>query len=80
MCKQRPALECVEYSKKMFSDFINHPKYFEQISKIMTLLIFRGNMQNCPYSEFNEDALWSKVTNMFINDCCTILSNINKLC
>jgi hypothetical protein len=64
----------VEYSKKHFKEYINDKKYFDQISKIMTLLIFKGNMNECPYSEFDETILWNKVTNMFINDCCTILS------
>lgn len=41
---------------------------------MMTLLIFKGNVQSCPYNEFSEDSLWLKVTNMFINDCCSILS------
>jgi hypothetical protein len=41
----------------------------------MMLLIFKGNIQSCPYPDFNnEDTMWNKVTNMFINDCCTILS------
>jgi len=44
----------------------------------MTLLIFKGNMNDCPYSEFDEEVLWNRVTNMFINDCCTILSKIFK--
>ena len=73
--KTKPSHECVEYSKKYFQEYISDPKYFEQISKIMTLLIFKGNMNNCPYSEFDEDVLWNKVTNMFINDCCKILGN-----
>lgn len=34
-------------------------------------------MENCPYPEFNEEALWNKVTAMFINNCCTILSKYN---
>jgi hypothetical protein len=42
----------------------------------MTLLIFKGNMNLCPYSEFEEDVMWNKVTNMFVSDCCTILGNI----
>jgi hypothetical protein len=42
----------------------------------MTLLIFKGNMHNCPYNEFDEEILWNKIINLFINDCCTILSNI----
>jgi hypothetical protein len=73
--KTKPTHECVEYSKKYFQDFINEKKYFDQISKIMTLLIFKGNMQNCPYNEFNEENLWNKITNQFINDCCNILSS-----
>jgi hypothetical protein len=72
--KTQPSSECVEYSKKFFQGFISEQKYFEQISKIMTLLIFKGNMENCPYTEFNEDYLWTKITNMFISNCCTILS------
>ncbi len=39
------------------------------------MLIFKNNIQNCPYTEFNEEHLWVKVKNLFISNCCTILSN-----
>ena len=67
-------MECVEFSKKAFSEFISIPKFNESISKMMTMLMFKDNPQLCPYTEFNEINLWNKVTNTFINDCCTILS------
>jgi hypothetical protein len=75
--KTQPASSCVEYSKKFFQDYINDQKYFDQISKLLTLLIFKGNMKSCPYTEFDEEILWNKITNMFINDCCTILGNLS---
>lgn len=67
--------QCVEFSQKNFGYHLKQKGNFEEISKLMTLLIFKPNITKCPYKEFNIDGLWNKVTSMFINDCCAILSN-----
>ncbi len=65
---------CVEYSKKCFKEFLNNSLYNEQIRKLLTLLVYKNNLDKSPYPEFKVDVLWNKVINMFINDCCNILS------
>lgn len=66
--------QCVEFSKKHFARHLQQNKTFDEVSKLMTLLIFKTNMSKCPYKDLNIEALWNKVTSMFINDCCAILS------
>jgi len=65
---------CVEYSKKHFKDFLSNPAYNEQIRKLLTLLVYKNNLDKSPYPEFKVDLLWTKVMNLFISDCCNILS------
>ena len=60
MTKTKPSNECVEFSKKHFQEYINNLKYFDQISKIMTLLIFKGDKNSMIYQEYDEELLWKK--------------------
>ena len=71
--------ESVEYSRESFKDYVNDKKYIDSVSKMMTYLMFKEKMLTSPYTDLNEDYLWNKVTNMFINDCCTILSMYHSL-
>jgi hypothetical protein len=66
--------ECVEFCKRYFQSFMGEKKYLDRVSRVMTLLMFHNNMENCPYTEFEEDVLWEKIRKDFMNDCCTILS------
>ena len=74
-----PLSECVSYSKKNFKPFLENPLYYDEISKLMTHLLFRNNpISKCPYKKINMDDLWNKVSSMFISDCCTILTLPNE--
>ena len=68
--------ECVQFAKKEFAQFISNKDHYLEISKLMTLLIFRKNeVSKSPYTEYNNiDNLWKKVSDIFINNCCTYLS------
>lgn len=68
------SVTCVEYSKKYFKEFLSNPIYNEQIRKLLTLLVYKNNLSQSPYPEFKVDTLWIRITNLFINDCCNILS------
>ena len=72
--------ECVQFAKKEFAQFISNKDHYLEISKLMTLLIFRKNeVSKSPYTEYNNiDNLWKKVSDIFINNCCTYLSK-NKI-
>ena len=73
--------ECVQFAKKEFAQFLTNKEHYSEISKLMTLLIFRKNeVSKSPYTEYNNiDDLWKKVSDIFINNCCTYLSkNINN--
>ena len=73
-----PALKCVEYSKKHFKEFLDTPSYIEQIRKLLTLLIYKDDLDKSPYPEFKVDTLWVKIINLFISECCSILRRILK--
>lgn len=79
MFRTHSSNECVDYSKKIFKSYINDPKYFDQISKLMTLLIFKDNISNSPYNEYNEEMLWKQILTNFVNDCCSLLCNYNYI-
>lgn len=67
--------DCVIYCKKEFQQYLTNHNYYDEISKLMTLLIFRNNpISKCPYKEYEVNDLWNKVSTLFINDCCTILN------
>ena len=72
--------ECVQFAKKEFAQFMTNKEHYLEISKLMTLLIFRKNeVSKSPYTEYNNiDNLWKKVSDIFINNCCTYLSK-NKI-
>ena len=71
--------ECVQFAKKEFAQFMTNKEHFIEVSKLMTLLIFRNNeISKSPYTEYNNiDNLWKKVSDIFINNCCTYLINIS---
>ncbi len=73
--------ECVQFAKKEFAQFMTNKEYYLEISKLMTLLIFRNNeVSKSPYTEYNDiDNLWKKVSDIFINNCCTYLSKNNNI-
>lgn len=69
-------MNCVAFARKHFKEFIeknNNQNHLEEIKKMMTLLAF-SSIENSPYKEYKEDSLWLKIINMFISDCCCILS------
>ena len=72
--------ECVQFAKKEFAQFMTNKEHYLEISKLMTLLIFRKNeVSKSPYTEYNNiDNLWKKVSDIFTNNCCTYLSK-NKI-
>ena len=71
--------ECVEFSKKEFQPYLNNPIYYDEISKLMTLLLFKNNsISKSPYQNYDVNDLWSKVSTLFINDCCTIINLPNE--
>lgn len=73
--KELKSKDCVTFAKKEFKPFLKNQECYEEISKLMTALIFKDNPLNKnPYKDMDVEALWIKVTSMFINDCCTILS------
>jgi len=51
-----------------------NPKYLDQISKLMILILAGSDNNNTFYPDLDEDLLWKKITPNFINDCCRILS------
>lgn len=73
--KTHTSKECVEYGKKYFQEFLSNKNYFSKISKIMTLLVFKGTniSPKTLYEELEEEELWKKIVPLFINDCCRIL-------
>ena len=73
--------ECVQFAKKEFAQFMTNKEHYLEISKLMTLLIFRNNeVSKSPYTEYNDiDNLWKKVSDIFINNCCTYLSKNNNI-
>lgn len=70
-----------QFAKKEFAQFMTNKECYLEISKSMTLLIFRNNeVSKSPYTEYNDiDNLWKKVSDIFINNCCTYLSKNNYI-
>jgi hypothetical protein len=66
--------EIINFAKQNFKKFMNKNETFNEISKLMTLIIFRNNkISKNPYREYDINDLWKKITTLFTNNCCTYL-------
>jgi len=66
--------EIINFAKLNFKKFMNKNETFNEISKLMTLIIFRNNkVSKNPYREYDINDLWKKITTLFTNNCCTYL-------
>ena len=66
--------EIINFAKQNFKKFMNKNETFNEISKLMTLIIFRNNkVSKNPYREYDINDLWKKITTLFTNNCCTYL-------